>query len=313
MKRFRNVLVVPAALIIDDAAVQRAVRLCKASGAKMTLCWPQDASSDGGTGLDYMPDVVAEIEKRLVSLTEEIRSSHPVEVTWRLDLGKVYLEVIRAVQHEGYDLVMKTARGKTIGHQMLFGGDARQLLRKCPCPVWIVDPKEGSESAVLAAVDPLASGEGAEGLTTKILQLATSLAVIEGAEMHVVHAWAPPSERIRRNLSWLALPVAKSEEHIDTIRNQHRDALERVLEPFRKEYPNIKTHLVRGLAEQVIPGVAMQINAGTLVMATLARGGIPGLLIGNTAEVVLNDINRSVLVAKPDGFVSPLTLEARAD
>ena len=313
MKRFKKVLVVPAALTTDDAAVQRAIRLCKASGAHMSLCWPQDASSDGGTGLDYMPDVIAEIERRLDALTEEIRSAHQVSVDWRLDRGKVYLEVIRAVQHDGYDLVMKTARGKTIGHQMLFGGDARQLLRKCPCPVWIVDPKETDESAVLAAIDPLANGEEAQGLTAKILQLATSLSAIENTEVHVVHAWAPPSERMRQNLSWLSLPVAKSEEHVDAIRQRHGEALERVVEPFRKEYPNITVHLVRGLAEQAIPGVAMQINAGTLVMATMARSGIPGLLIGNTAEVVLNDINRSVLVAKPDRFVSPLELEAKAD
>ncbi|MEM7706779.1 MAG: universal stress protein [Pseudomonadota bacterium] len=313
MKRFKKVLLVPAALTLDDAAIQRAIRLCKASGAHMSLCWPQDASSDGGTGLDYMPDVIASIEGRLSELTDEIRSTHDISIDYRLDRGKLYLEVIRAVQHDGYDLVMKTARGKSVGQQMLFGGDARQLLRKCPCPVWIVDPKETDESAVLAAVDPMTSDAEAEGLTTKILQLATSLAAIEDTEIHVVHAWAPPSERLRRNLSWLALPVAKGEEHIDTIRDQHREALDKVLEPFRDEYPNIKTHLVRGLAEQVIPGVAMQINAGTLVMATLARSGIPGLLIGNTAEVVLNDINRSVLVAKPDGFVSPLTLEANAD
>jgi len=41
-------------------------------------------------------------------------------------------------------------------------------------------------------------------------------------------------------------------------------------------------------------------------MGTVARTGIKGLIIGNTAEVILNGIQCSVLAVKPDGFVSPL-------
>jgi universal stress protein E len=43
-----------------------------------------------------------------------------------------------------------------------------------------------------------------------------------------------------------------------------------------------------------------------LVMGTMSRGGIPGLLIGNTAEKVLYRANCSVLTLKPDGFKSPV-------
>jgi nucleotide-binding universal stress UspA family protein len=48
-----------------------------------------------------------------------------------------------------------------------------------------------------------------------------------------------------------------------------------------------------------------------LVMGTVARGGIPGMLIGNTAERVLRKLPCSVLTVKPDGFESPVRL-ARA-
>jgi len=44
-------------------------------------------------------------------------------------------------------------------------------------------------------------------------------------------------------------------------------------------------------------------------MGTVARTGMPGLLIGNTAEGVLNEIDYSVLAVKPPGFVTPVTLE----
>jgi universal stress protein E len=43
-----------------------------------------------------------------------------------------------------------------------------------------------------------------------------------------------------------------------------------------------------------------------LVMGTIARTGLPGVLIGNTAEKVLDSVHCSVVAIKPAGFVSPL-------
>jgi universal stress protein E len=44
-------------------------------------------------------------------------------------------------------------------------------------------------------------------------------------------------------------------------------------------------------------------------MGTLARSGLDGYFIGNTAETVLQHVACSVLTVKPDGFVSPVTLD----
>ncbi len=43
-------------------------------------------------------------------------------------------------------------------------------------------------------------------------------------------------------------------------------------------------------------------------MRTVGRIGIPGLLIGNTAEEVFQTTNCSVLAVKPEGFQSPVEL-----
>ena len=47
----------------------------------------------------------------------------------------------------------------------------------------------------------------------------------------------------------------------------------------------------------------------TLVMGTVARTGIPGLLIGNTAETVLDRARCSVLAVKPSDFRSPIRVD----
>lgn len=39
-------------------------------------------------------------------------------------------------------------------------------------------------------------------------------------------------------------------------------------------------------------------------MGSVARTGIPGFIIGNTAESILGQVQCSVLVIKPDGLIS---------
>jgi universal stress protein E len=43
-----------------------------------------------------------------------------------------------------------------------------------------------------------------------------------------------------------------------------------------------------------------------LVMGTIGRGGIPGIMIGNTAERLLPEVQCSVLAVKPPDFVCPV-------
>lgn len=57
-----------------------------------------------------------------------------------------------------------------------------------------------------------------------------------------------------------------------------------------------------------MPQLIKDLGAELVVMGTVGRTGIPGFIIGNTAETILNQIECSVLAVKPDGFVTPVTL-----
>lgn len=52
-----------------------------------------------------------------------------------------------------------------------------------------------------------------------------------------------------------------------------------------------------------------QENIDILVMGTLARTGIAGFVIGNTAENIVQSIECSLVALKPEGFVSPIKNE----
>jgi len=67
-------------------------------------------------------------------------------------------------------------------------------------------------------------------------------------------------------------------------------------------------HLEEGRAGVVIPAVARRERINLIVMGTLGRVGIPGLLIGNTAERTLDHVDCDVLAIKPRGFETPVQL-----
>ena len=54
--------------------------------------------------------------------------------------------------------------------------------------------------------------------------------------------------------------------------------------------------------------MAKQLAADVIVMGTVARTGVPGFIMGNTAETILNQIDCSVLAIKPPGFETPVAV-----
>ena len=158
----------------------------------------------------------------------------------------------------------------------------------------------------MAAVDPAPSDEVKNALNTKIMELATSLARIEGSELHIVHAWTlygeltlEASEEVsKRDLTMLARETRKS----------HKSQLANLVEKHAPDNPNDRIHLLKGNAKILIPALAKRKRIELIVMGTVNRTGLAGFFIGNTAEKVLQQVDCSVLTVKPDGFVSPVGL-----
>ena len=67
-----------------------------------------------------------------------------------------------------------------------------------------------------------------------------------------------------------------------------------------------RVDVVRGMPFEVIRESAKL--ADVTVLGTLSRAGIEGVLIGNTAERVLHQVDCSVFAVKPPGFQTPLQL-----
>ncbi len=309
MKRFKNILVVHDGRESGQATLTRAIDLARRNQAKVTVVQVIDQIPRNYRMLivsllpeEIMAVVVREHTALLEKYVANVAEAGQVEL--KVVVGQEFIEIIKEVLRNEHDLVIKTARGMggTLG--MLFGSTAMHLLRKCPCPLWLIKPEQGpSFGRVMAAVDVEPGIEQEGNLNTKIMEMATSLAQTEHSELHVVHAWSKPDVR------YLTGELDSFPDNIEALDTEAKDMHVCWLGDFLAQYDQQYTeHVVEGLADEVISGFAEQHQIDLIVMGTVCRTGIPGFFIGNTAEKIVHRIDCSVLALKPDSFVSPVLL-----
>jgi universal stress protein E len=209
---------------------------------------------------------------------------------------------------DGYDLVLKTADGGGMLQRSIFSSVGMHLMRKCPCPVWVIRPDRTPEfDRIVAAVDAESPDADHNGLNNQILELASALARTENAELHIVQVWQLWMEQTLRGRARF------HEDEVDAMARKQeasvREALKRLLDHHGLSDASTKIHVLKGAPGYAIPELVRHVKADLLVMGTVCRVGVPGFLIGNTAEKILNEVDASVLALKPNGFVSPVQLE----
>lgn len=325
MKPFNSVLYVvenPAAE--PAAAVARAVSLAENNQARLTVLHVAEAPRLGPfAGSVAIEDVRSGLRQQA---TEQLRAllrdaGGDTEVVVDIRFGTPFIEIIKDVLRSRHDLVIKTV-GEGGAHSFLFGGTDQHLLRKCPCPVWIlVGETSANYRQILAAVDFDPWGEDDEdnsvedALNRQIIGFAASLAASDFAQLHVAHAWQSITGNMIR-IFRSDMPDQETAAYRDRERREHQSRLDRLSNKIREQfgsdayrYLSPQFHLREGNPRDVIPAMATELEADLVVMGTVSRTGIPGLLIGNTAEVILNNLECSVLAVKPEGFATPITLD----
>jgi len=226
-----------------------------------------------------------------------------VAVTAELLRGQPAIAVVREVLRHGHDLVL---RSRTIrGGEPAYDAVGMQLFRKCPCPVLLVGVHATRRRRVLAAVAPNPDDPVEQTLNRKILELTVFLAEKEGHEPHVLHVWEPFGEELLKSHT----TEAEVEAYIEAARQTARAELDEVLAPFTGRIAGAHVHLERGEPGAFIPDFVGRHGIDLVVMGSVARTGIAGFVMGNTAEHVLSSLTCSVLAVKPDGFECPVRLE----
>ena len=256
------------------------------------------------------------LENRQEQLKRHL-AAHDNEIARRAEVkvfdGVPFVEVIREAVRSGCELIVKVSDREGVSRNRSLGSTDMHLIRKAPLPVWTINAaRKDTARRILAAVDPLAMDSEARDLNHKTLRVAAELAEATSASLLVLSTWELVGEESMRNSPFLKIDDARIDSLLDQTDNRARNAQSLLARWFEREFPHATTpqwHVVKGSARQVIPGFVEAHDIELLVMGSVAQAGIPGLLIGSTAESVLGDVSCSVLTVKPDGFNSPIALD----
>ncbi len=319
MKRFKNILFVHDDTCTEQAALQRAVNLAEHNQADLTVAVALDLPRDRGGDRVYgrlRQAIIEDRQAQIDAMIAELDSA--AEIRGKIIEERVFPGVIREVLRNGHDLVIKCAEKSSGLHDRIFGGADMHLLRKCPCPVWIMqgDGKEDYER-IVAAVDigQAEDDSNVDALNRQILEMASSLALSEFSELHIVHAWTAWGEGLLNTPRFSFSHDTEIQQWVEQQKSEHMTRVREMMQELTSalgddtlEFLKPEVHIIKGEAHRVIPKLVREVDADLVVMGTVGRTGIPGFIMGNTAETILQSIGCSVLAVKPPGFVTPVTL-----
>jgi universal stress protein E len=202
------------------------------------------------------------------------------------------------------DFVVKDVHTEPAIRRVLFTPLDWQLLRECPAPLMLVREHTGNiPHHIMAAVDPLDEHDRPCELNDRILNFSAALAMQCDAKIEVVHAfdYVPVLADPEGAAGWVLDTTI-----YDELRALHKDALEKLADRFG--VPDRQLHLLGGNPVVTLADYARTHDIDLLVMGTTNRTRLERLVMGSTAEGLLDNLDCDVLALKPLGFREQLVL-----
>jgi len=166
----------------------------------------------------------------------------------------------------------------------------QRLMRISPCPVWILRPTRAKHLRILAAVNP----EPDElDLNLAIMAGATRMADELDAELYLFSAWELYGEQTMRRSAFIHTTV----EEFDDMYSLREEVTRRGVNELAEMTPDPGrwNQLVsNGMAAPEILDAVRSNRINMLVMGTIGRSGLNGILMGNTAEEVAETVRCSL-------------------
>jgi universal stress protein E len=283
MKRFKNLLLIQTPQThFNPLALSRAMQLAQQNQAHLNVVYifPESVAN---------PTVPHEalLTHHYTDIAVEILQYHPIP------------SLLEKIKQQAIDLVL-IADPAIVTDLTQF---ELRLMRQCPVPLWIVRPNPHPfYKNILAAIDPDSHNPQRHLLNRLVIELGVSLSEMERAKLHVVHAWHLKGESELRHSAFMRV----SEKEVARLRAEeqakHQADVEHLVSTHPTAHADINIQLLQGVASEVIPRFVEAQHVDLLIMGTVGRTGLSGLIMGNTAEGILKTVQCSVLTVKPYGM-----------
>lgn len=175
--------------------------------------------------------------------------------------------IVKAARERNPDLVIKTTFKHSATSRTLFKTSDRLLLRNCGCPVLLVkSDKAWSRGKALGCISPKPADVGHGELNDRVMAETRLIADRLGWQIHYVLACDSTED----------MGVAGEFAKLAGV-------------------PRSQVHVGNGAAADVIISTARRLDVDVIVIGTIARHGAAALVIGNTAERILDRVDVDVL------------------
>jgi nucleotide-binding universal stress UspA family protein len=299
-----SILVDVDAVAANHPALDQAVMLAARSGARVkivdVLPWVPSSARHFVTA-DLEHELVEHRRERLKTIAVGLQQ---VAVETELLRGRPGAALIQEVVRSGHGLLVRSHVRDLAADPRPFGAIDMELLRHCPCPVWLVGAGAPQRPwRILAAIHANPADATEQALNAVILDWGLTLKGCgDDAQLTILQAWTAFGGSVLRS----RMSSEEFAAFVEAARRTEREALSEFLTPFSGRLTDVAVELAHGEPEDAIARFVESHGVDVVVMGTVARTGIAGLIMGNTAERVLQRLRGSVLAVKPPGFEAPV-------
>jgi nucleotide-binding universal stress UspA family protein len=295
-----NVIVNPAAAAaIEEALLLAAMTSCSVTLISVVAPAPAEPLSSEPENKQPTDQALADAQHALDAVVAGLDPKQS-KVTTQVVCGQPWHELCVAVLRDNYDLVVAGTQNADKLQRRLLGGTGMKLLKNCPCPVWIVKPRDQGreEAAILVATQLDETG-------LRALRLGVDGSSILDAHVRVLHAIDFESDP-RRGTN-----PDDMHQYRKQVRSEREEAMHAAITQtdHRATPYGVEPMIAEGRPYTCILDAIAEHNIDLLIMGTIGHGGLPGALTGSTAEHLMSEVPCSILAVKPDDFTCSVILE----
>ena len=244
------------------------------------LCTYEDMQQAGAdiSPSDFKSRVVEEATEWLEQLMQPCRVSgvpYTTQVTW----NKEWVDsTIRAVEKSGCNLVIKSSFHHSKARRFFSTTSDYEFMHRCACPILFThQEQEWKTDRMLACLDLVSADPQHLRLNNVIIRDAQAFANIVGMDLYVACAYTE----------------AIDSEHLPLETHGHDVTRAQLGEHYAVKPERVL--LRQGNTVETLKAICDEIDPSIVIIGTLARTGIKGKLIGNTAEKLIDIVDADLL------------------
>ena len=240
---------------------------------------------------DFGQELLAVARAKLESAAEEARATG-LEVGLEVPIGVPSQAILRTAQEIDADLIVLGTRGLTGFAHLFLGSTAERVVQRARCPVLTVHPGDAERRRIRTIVAPTDFSAGAERAARVAHKLLAGLE--DRARLVLVHAYHMPIEYTAYG------PIPTSVNYLSDAGADAQERLDLLAGSFARQGLSVETVAREGYAPDVIVEEARARGADLIAMGTHGRTGLAHLLLGSTAERVVQHAPCPVMTVRQE-------------